>query len=183
MRTLLYLLNDYDEQGVILAKSAKEVANVTDQCISETYKTLDILRELDLIWRVGRRKLYRYGLKTGSDLDQLLELFRCIKYSFSLPKKFISSYETLDQLREVKKQRKRNLKQLREIEQQLKAFEVVPEEQRHDIFEKTTSKMASKIIDDFVYDKGDKEAILEFAEKKVDSIWDEIIGARRKEDL
>lgn len=179
---LFYLLNDFDEQGIILAKSAKDIAQATGLPSCETYKTLDALREDGFIWRVGRRKLYRYGLKKGADLDYLCTLFRCIKYNRPLPEHLQISYETLDRIREEAAQRERDEELWREIEQLKGAFELIPEQQRLTVLEEAAADIASKFMDEFIYSEGDKKFFLSFLEQKIGSIWEEIIGARIKEE-
>ncbi len=71
---MLFLLKEYNEFGTIHPKSAKEISIEVELAPSETYLTLETLQQDGLIWRVGRKNLYRYGIKEES-LAHLNKLF------------------------------------------------------------------------------------------------------------
>lgn len=80
-----YLLSDFTKYGIAYPKSAKEIAVSANIDLSEAYATLNDLREKGLIWRVGTKYKYRFGLKEGTHLDNLVQLYNCLSIGLLLP--------------------------------------------------------------------------------------------------
>ena len=80
-----YLLGDFIKYGITYPKKAKEIANRTDIALTETYLTLRELQKKGLIWRVGKKYKYRYGLKEGQQLDNLVQLYDNLTFGQALP--------------------------------------------------------------------------------------------------
>lgn len=80
-----YLLGDFIKYGIAYPKKAKEIANGIDIALTETYLTLQELQKKGLIWRVGKKYKYRYGLKEGQQLDNLVQLYDSLTLEQALP--------------------------------------------------------------------------------------------------
>lgn len=80
-----HLLNDFTKYGIAYPKSAKEIAIGANIDLSETYATLNDLREKGLIWRVGTKYKYHFGLKEGTHLDNLVQLYNSLSFGLLLP--------------------------------------------------------------------------------------------------
>jgi len=84
-KVIWHLLSDFIIYGIAYPKSAKEIAIGANIDLSETYVTLNDLREKGLIWRVGTKYKYRFGLKTGPHLDNLVQLYNSLSFGLLLP--------------------------------------------------------------------------------------------------
>lgn len=102
-RVMLYLLNDYTNYGIAYPKKAKEIAAGANIALTETYKTLRDLREKGLIWRVGQKYKYRFGLKEGPQLNNLVQLYDCLTIGQSLPLNLRIESQVLVELQEKNK--------------------------------------------------------------------------------
>lgn len=129
-RVIWYLLEDYNKHGSIYPKSAKEIAEKTSISLTETYLTLQELKEEGLIWRVGRRNLYRFGLK--EEKLQLLDgLFQCVLRNKQLPTELEIRTEQLEKLaynKQLQSEKEQEQKELiSEITNSLSKLEIIEE--------------------------------------------------------
>lgn len=84
-KVMWYLLSDFTKYGIAYPRSAKEIAVSANIDLSEAYATLVDLREKGLIWRVGSKYKYRFGLKEGTHLDNLVQLYNSLSNGLLLP--------------------------------------------------------------------------------------------------
>ncbi len=173
---MLFLLKDYNELGAIHPKSAKEISIEVNLPLSETYLTLKALQKDKLIWRLGRKNQYRYGIKEES-LAHLNKLYNCLIKGKEFPSELLFDYKKLDEIAdnflrnsEIKKQEELLQKEIKELLGQLEFIEV------NEQFE-----MIESVIDEIV----EKYSPMDFDEKfelylkgKLNSIWEYIVGAR-----
>ncbi len=173
---MLFLLKEYNEFGAIYPKSAKEISIEVELPPSETYLTLEALQQDGLIWRVGRKNLYRYGIKEKY-LAQLNKLYLCLINGKELPPKLLIDYQKLDTIAEnyeknfeIKKQEEFLVKEIKAMLGQLDFIEV------NDQIDMIDSAV-DEIVKTFSPEDFDERFEL-FLEDKLESIWEYIIGAR-----
>ncbi len=68
-----------------IQKKAKVIADGAGIALTETYLTLQELKKKGLIWRIGQKYKYRFGLKEGSQLDNLVQLYNSLALGQALP--------------------------------------------------------------------------------------------------
>jgi len=173
---MLFLLKEYNEFGVIYPKSAKEISIEVELALSETYLTLEVLQQDGLIWRVGRKNLYRYGIKEKV-LAQLNKLYLCLINGKQLPPEMLIDYQKLDEVAEnyeknfdIEKQEELLMKAIKELLSQLVFIE---ENVRFELIDSAVDEIVEVCSPDNLDEKFEQ-----FLEDKLESIWEYIIGAR-----
>ncbi|MHA1186174.1 MAG: hypothetical protein ACTSXA_12640 [Candidatus Heimdallarchaeota archaeon] len=117
-KVMSYLLKDFKKYGITYPKKAKKIAEETGISVTETYLTLRDLQEKGLIWRVGKKYKYLYGLKEGPQLDNLVELYSCLVLEYPLPSELEIDSGIFEEL--LNKNKLKNEIIIREREEQIK---------------------------------------------------------------
>ena len=175
-----YFLEDYNENGVTYPRSAKEIAMATKISVTETYLTLQALREAGLIWRVGRRNLYRYGLKEKT-IPMLDKLYKCILRNEPIPADLSINIEELEKAaQETQLQlemRREERKVVSIIINSLHRIEIIPEKVCVDKFKGITEV----IVNNLHRQNDSTEKFLEYIHSKLKIIKNYIFGVKIKE--
>ncbi|MGC9778976.1 MAG: replication/maintenance protein RepL [Candidatus Heimdallarchaeota archaeon] len=179
-RVIWHLLEDYNKNGAIFSRSAKEIAEITKISLTETYQTLQALTEAGLLWRVGRRNLYRFGLKEKK-IPLLDKLHQCIKKNKPLPEELTINLEELEKLAEKKRLLLENEDKEKEIISEinniLNKLEIIPEKICIDKIEETIKEITNNS-----YKKNDpSENFIECIQEELNEINDYIFGIKFKE--
>lgn len=178
-RVIWYLLEEYNVDGVVYPKSAKEIAEVTKISLTETYRTLQGLREDGLIWRVGRRNLYRFGLKEET-LSLLDKLYKCIINNKPLPTELTINLEDLEKIAHKKHHQLEIEEKEREvivdINYLLNKLEIIPEE----ICINKITGTIERITNSINTQNDSTEKIREYIQEELEEIKDYIFGMKLK---
>jgi len=173
---MLFLLKEYNKLGVNHPMSAKEISIEVNLPLSETYLTLDVLREDGLIKRVAKRNLYRYWLKEKK-IAHLNKIYHSFISGKELPSEMLIDKQRLD---EIAEDRERNI-EIKEQEELLEQEIKEMIDQLEFIEENDQIDMINLAVDEIieVYSPENRDARSKaFLENKIESIWEFIIGAR-----
>ncbi len=180
-RVIWHLLEEYNVDGVVYPKSAKEITEATKISLTETYRTLQVLKEDGLIWRVGRKNLYRFGLKEKT-MPLLDKLYKCIIKNKPLPAELTINLEDLEKLAQKKHFQLENEEKEKEVIDEIKLLlnkiEIIPEEICIDKIKETVEKITENI--DLQNDSTEEKR--EYIQEELEEIMDYIFGARLKEE-
>jgi len=172
------LISEYTKYGVIYSKSAKDIASILALPLSETYLTLQALQKEGLIWRVGKRNLYRYGLKEKK-LATIYQLYNCYIKKKALPIEERINYNQLDQLIHYKqlllKQKELEEAHQKDISMLLRSIEFLPEEECIEWIHKKVESIIKNYIEMIEEHEVNFSRYLEY---ELDEIWEYIIGAK-----
>lgn len=179
-RVIWHLLEEYNVDGVVCPRSAKEIAKATKISLTETYRTLQVLKEEGLIWRVGRKNLYRFGLKEKT-LPMLDKLYKCIIKNKPLPAELTINLEDLEKIAQKKhiqsENEEKERKVIAEIKCLLNKLEIIPEE----ICIDKMKKIVEKITNNIDLQNDSTEEIREYIQEELEGIKDYIFGVKLKE--
>ncbi len=182
---MLYLLNNFTNYGIAYPKKAKEIAIGTGIALTETYLTLRDLREKGLIWRVRQKYKYRYGLKEGTQLDNLVQLSNSLILGQPLPSHLRIEPQVCAELQE--RNELMNDIILREHEEQRILQKLssqvifLPWEGR----EKAITKCISRIIQFYSKrnENSTEDEIMDFLKKEFRSILSILYGAKIEREM
>jgi len=179
-RVIWHMLEDYNLYGVVSPRSAKEIAEVTKISLTETYRTLQVLKKEGLIWRVGRKNLYRFGLKEKT-LPLLDKLYKCITKNKPLPAELMINLEDLEKIAQKKRLQLENEEKEREVITEinylLNKLDIIPEEICIDKIKET----AERITNNIDLQNNSTEKIREYVREELEEIKDYIFGVKLKE--
>ena len=179
-RVIWYLLEEFNKYGSVFPKSAKEISEITKISLTETYRTLETLTESELIWRVRRGNLYRYGLKEKT-LPLLDKLYQCIQNTNPLPEELTINQDELEELAGKKQLQQEDEEKENEIIQEInkimKNYEAIPEEICIEKIEEKVEKIANR------RNKYNNlpEKFLVYIQNELEDIEDYIFGIKIKE--
>ena len=180
---MLYLLKDYINYGIAYPKKAIKIAEEAGIALTETYLTLRDLQVKGLIWRVGKKYKYLYGLKEGPQLDNLVELYNCLVLEYPLPSEFEIDSGIFEELLNKNKLKNeiiiREREEQRKIRKELSQITFLSLEER----EETINDCISRIIR-FYSNKVDystEEELMNFLKTEFESILPILYCAEIKE--
>lgn len=175
-----YFLEDYNENGVTYPRSAKEIAMATKISVTETYLTLQALRDAGLIWRVGRRNLYRYGLKEKT-MPMLDKLYKRILRNEPIPADLSINIEELEEAAQEARLQLEMRREEREVVftiiKSLNKIEIIPEE----VCIEKLKGIAEAIVNNLHLQNDPTEKFLEYIHSKLKIMKNYIFGVKIKE--
>lgn len=181
-RVVWYLLVDYNKYGTAYPRSAKEIAEKTRISVTETYLTLQALKEVGLLWRVGRRNLYRFGLKEEK-LPLLDKLFQCVQNNKELPPELEIDLEELKKLAQERQLQTEHdgeqRKIIDDIEESLSKLEIIEEKICIDKIE----LIVEEIIENMHWLNDPDKNFINYIQERLEKGKEYVFGLKVKEDV
>ncbi len=178
-KVMRYLFADFTKYGLVYPKRAREIARGAGIALTETHLTLYELLEKGLIWKIGKKYKYRFGLKEGSHLEELEQIYNCLNSWHPLPLDLRLDIKKVENIRAKHEQRakilQREVEEQREIKEKLKKVKFLPMDEREEALTESISRVTKYCLSRD--EKTRDEDIRKFLEKEFKSVLSNLYGA------